>query len=140
MISGLALLGAQQKFSPDGHWVAFSSGESGHPEFCVAPFPGPGPKHQISMAGGIFPRWREDGKEIFYIGLNGMLMAAEVAIKNGKVELGGTRSLGIPVTHPHYRYDVSIDGQRFLVAAPREQKSPAPLTLVQNWTLLLKNK
>ena len=106
MISGLALLGAQQKFSPDGHWVAFSSGESGHPEFCVAPFPGPGPKHQISMAGGIFPRWREDGKEIFYIGLNGMLMAAEVAIKNGKVELGGTRSLGIPVTHPHYRYDV----------------------------------
>jgi hypothetical protein len=127
------------KFSPDGHWVAYVSNESGRNEVYVAPFPGPGPKRQISVAGGSFPRWRPDSKEIFY-GANGMLMAAEVAIKNGNVEVRAIRSLGIPVTFPHYRYDVSADGQRFLVAAPREQKTPAPLTLVYNWTLLLKKK
>jgi hypothetical protein len=126
------------KFSPDGNWVAYMSGESGRPEIYVAPFPGPGAKRQISTDGGSFPRWREDGKEIFYVGLNRTLMAAEVSIKSGSVEVGAIRSLGIPVTAPHYRYDVSADGQRFLVAAPVEQKSP--LTLVQNWTALLKKK
>jgi Tol biopolymer transport system component len=127
------------KFSPDGHWVAYVSNESGRGEIYVAPFPGPGAKRQISNGGGTFPRWRADGKEIFYE-LNGTLMAAEISIKSGSVEVGAIRSLGIPVTWPAYRYDVSTDGQRFLVATTREQNSPAPLTLVQNWTALLKKK
>jgi hypothetical protein len=67
-------------------------------------------------------------------------MAAEVAIQGASVEVGAVRSLGIPVSAPFYKYDVSADGQRFLVAAPREQKSSTPLTLVQNWTALLKKK
>ena len=127
------------KFSPDGHWVAYGSNESGRGEIYVAPFPGPGVWRQISTGGGSFPRWRSDGNEIFYE-LNGALMAAEVSIKSGSIEVGAIRSLGIPVTAPHYRYDVSANGQRFLVATPREQKAPAPLTLVQNWTALLKKK
>jgi Tol biopolymer transport system component len=127
------------KFSPDGRWVAYASNESGRMEVYVAPFPGPGPKRQISSNGGSWPRWRADGKEVFYE-VNGTLMAAEVAIQGASVEVGAVRSLGIPVSAPFYKYDVSADGQRFLVATPREQKSSAPLTLVQNWTALLKKK
>ena len=88
------------------------------------------------MDGGYRPRWRADGKEIFYIGLNGTLMAAEVSTKTGSVEVGTIRQLNIPAG----LFDVSADGQRFLVAAPREQQSSAPLTLVTNWTELLKKK
>jgi serine/threonine protein kinase len=127
------------KFSPDGYWAAYVSNDSGRNEIYVAPFPGPGPKRQISTGGASFPRWRADGKEIFYAH-NGTLMAAEVSAKGAEFGVGAIRSLGIRVTFPHYRYDVSTDGQRFLVATPREQKSSEPLTLVYNWTALLKKK
>jgi serine/threonine protein kinase len=123
------------KFSPDGHWVAYESDESGRYEICVAPFPGPGGKRQISAGGGELPRWRADGKEILYAAPNGKLMAAEVSIKGEGIEVGTITPLSVPVTlNPlnGYSYDVSADGQRFLVAAPIEQKSTAPLTLVQN--------
>ena len=120
------------KIKPDGT-------VKGRPEIYVAPFPGPGGKRRISTGGGAFPRWRADSKEIFYE-LNGTLMAAEVSIKGASIEPGPVHSLGISVSAPFYQYDVSADGQRFLVATPREQKSPAPLTLVQNWTTLLKKK
>jgi Tol biopolymer transport system component/predicted Ser/Thr protein kinase len=126
------------KFSPDGRWLAYQSNESGRSEIYAARFPGPGGKRQISTSGGFFPRWREDGKEIFYVA-NGVLMAAGVSIKAG-IEVSVVRSLGIRVGTPHYKYDVSADGQRFLVVTPREQKSSEPLTLVQNWTALLKKK
>jgi hypothetical protein len=128
------------KFSPDGHWVAYQSNASGRFEIYVAPFPGPGRSSPISSGGGQSPRWRPDGKEIFFAGPNRTLMAAEVAIKSGSVEVGAVRPLGIPAGTGTYGYDVSADGQRFLVAVPREQKSQAPLTLVQNWTALLKKK
>ncbi len=128
------------KFSPDGHWVAYASNESGQFEIYAAPFPEQGQRRRISNGGGSYPRWRADGKEIFYRGLNGTLMAAEVSSKGGNLEVGAVRSIGIQFTAPDYQYDVSADGQRFLVATPREQRSPTPLTLVQNWTALLKRK
>jgi Tol biopolymer transport system component/predicted Ser/Thr protein kinase len=127
------------KFSSDGHWVAYQSDESGRPEIFVARFPEASGKRLISNGGGSYPRWRADGREIFYE-LNGTLMAAGVSIQGGSVEVGAIRSLRIPITFPHYRYDVTADGQRFLVATPRGPKSPAPLTLIQNWTALLKKK
>jgi len=108
-------------------------------EAAVAPFPGPGGKRQISTGGGTFPRWRADGKEIFYVGSNGTLAAAEVSIKGSSVETGAVTPLSIPVvTSAYYLYDVSANGQRFLVVAPPEQQASAPLTVVQNWTTLLK--
>jgi serine/threonine protein kinase len=131
------------KFSPDGRWVAYESDESGRYEIYVGPFPGPGGKRQISAGGGELPRWRADGKEILYAAPNGKLMAAEVSIKGAGIEVGTITPLGVPVTLNrlnYYSYDVSADGQRFLVAVPVEQKSAAPLTLVQNWTALLKKK
>jgi Tol biopolymer transport system component/tRNA A-37 threonylcarbamoyl transferase component Bud32 len=128
---------AAAKFSPDGHWVAYESNVSGRYEIYAAPFPGPGVTRRISNGGGRDPRWRPNGNEIFYVG-PGSLMAAEVSINSGSIEVGAIRSLGIAVRSATHRYDVSLDGQRFLVATPREQKSPVPLTLVQNWTALLK--
>src|SRR6266478_849841 len=82
------------KFSPDGLWVAYVSDESGRREIYAAPFPGPGQRRLISNGGGTYPRWRPDGKEIFYRGLSGTLMAAEVSIKGGGIEVGAVRSLG----------------------------------------------
>jgi hypothetical protein len=129
------------KFSPDGRWVAYNSDES-NPlfEVYVAPFPGPGPKRQISAGGGLNPRWRADGKEIFYATPGGALMAAEVSAKGTSIEVGAVRPLSIRVDPNYYSYDVSADGQRFLVAVPVEQKSSASLTLVENWTELLRKK
>ncbi|MGA2716258.1 MAG: protein kinase [Bryobacteraceae bacterium] len=127
-------------FSPDGHWVAYESNESSRREVYVIPFPGPGGKRQISTAGGGVPRWRRDGKEIFYAGLDGKLMAAEVTLKTGSIEVGQARPLGVPVSFfgGPIQYDVSPDGQRFLVVAEPERTASPPLTLVQNWTAALK--
>ena len=126
-------------FSPDGHWVTYASNESQQSEVYVVPFPGPGGKRQISTAGGDFPRWRRDDKEIFYAGLDGKLMAAEVTLKAGSIEVGPVRPLGIPVALGRgYPYDISLDGQRILAITAPERSASPPLTLVQNWTSLLK--
>jgi Tol biopolymer transport system component len=66
------------KFSPDVKWVAYSSDESGQKQIYVRPFPGPGGEYQVSNSGGTSPRWRRDGKELFYLSLDGKLMAVEV--------------------------------------------------------------
>ena len=126
------------RFSPDGRWVAYTSNESQRSEIYVAPFPGPGGKQQVSTTGGAQPRWRADGKELFFVSGSGVLMSAEVAIHGEAVEVGAIRSLGIPaVANRAWMYDVSADGQRFLVAVRPQQKA-LPLTLVYNWPLLLK--
>ena len=63
------------QFSSDGHWIAFESDESGRNEIYVQPFPGPGAKTIVSTGGGLQPRWRRDGKELFYVAPDGKLMA-----------------------------------------------------------------
>jgi eukaryotic-like serine/threonine-protein kinase len=129
------------KFSPDGRWVAYESDDSQQFEVYVAPFKGPGGTRQISVGGGLYPRWRADSKEIFYVGANGKLMAAEVSTKGGSVDVAAIRPLNIPVvTGRVYLYDVSADGQRFLAAAAPEQKSSAAVNVVQNWPALLTAK
>jgi Tol biopolymer transport system component len=134
------------QFSPDGRWIAYTSDESRRAEIYVTPFPPPpsgsGGKRQISTAGGFLPRWRQDGKEIFYRGLDRRLMAAEVFPSGGTLEVGQVRPLfgATPYTTENINplYDVSADGQHFLLRIFPEQKSGEPLTLVQNWTAGLK--
>jgi eukaryotic-like serine/threonine-protein kinase len=131
---------ANGQISPDGRWVAYRSNESGRNEIYVAPFPGPGGKWQISTAGGYFPRWRHDGSEIFYLTPDNRLMVASVNGKGPGIEVGAVKPL-FPtriVFAGGYQYDVSADGQRFLIDTAPEQATSSPITVVLNWTAGLK--
>lgn len=130
-------------FSPDGRWIAYSSNESGRYEVYVAPFPGPGGKWQVSTAGGDWPRWRRDGKEIFYLAPapDNKLMVAAVNGVGSAFEIGAVRPLidtRAPVRNALRVYDISPDGQRFLVNTLAEEGASDPITLVVNWPALLK--
>ena len=129
------------KISPDGHWLAYMSNESGRYEIYVQSFPELGRRVTVTKGGGILPRWRRDGKELYYIAADDKLMAVPV-------ETGANFAAGAPVTLfdvggygrriNRYVYDVSADGQKVLVLRPLEDASTRPLTVVQHWTELLK--
>jgi Tol biopolymer transport system component len=125
-------------FAPDGHWIAYRSNESGRYEVYVAPFPPTGGKRQVSIsgAGSSLPRWRSDGKELFYVAADNSLMAAAVEPKGGAFEVKKVGALFGPVVGS---YDVSADGQRFLTLVPIGNEADSPLTIVQNWPAALKN-
>jgi Tol biopolymer transport system component/predicted Ser/Thr protein kinase len=124
-------------FSPDGHWLAYMSDESGRYEIYVQPYPGPGGKWQISTEGGTEPVWNPNGRELFYRSGNKM-MAVEVATQPN-FTVGKPRVLfegpyaPSPATFPNY--DVSSDGQRFLMLKPTEQTEAGPtqINVVLNW-------
>jgi eukaryotic-like serine/threonine-protein kinase len=130
------ILNAQ--FSPDGKWVAYSSNETGSSEVYVSAFSNPLSKRQISRGGGQEPRWRRDGKELFYLAADAKLMAVPV-------RAGATFESGPPEalfqTHARqnigvmdaFSYDVTRDGQRFLINVKIDDPSPAPLAIVLNW-------
>ena len=84
-------------FSPDGNWIAYSSDESGLVEVYVESFPTHGGKRQISLAGGSGPRWRADGKELYYYSLDGTLMAVSVTGS------GASLTTGPPIVFPFRR-------------------------------------
>ncbi|MGA2879572.1 MAG: protein kinase [Bryobacteraceae bacterium] len=135
------------RFSPDGRFVAYTSSESGKNEIYVRPFPAPsGGKWMISTDGGFQPRWRRNGKELFYVSANAMLMAVEVNLS--PVFKAGIPKALFPVSYyggdnGTARYDVTADGRRFLInsmiTAPTsgDLTSP-PMTVVLNWQASLK--
>src|SRR5262249_50983130 len=128
----------QGKFSPDGHWVSYVSNESGKLEVYAAPFPGPGGKQRISVAGGSLARWRPGGKEIFYVARDGRLMAAEINVSGNTLQVGSVNALFGPILQGGgFMYDVAADGRRIL-AVVQSPPHLQPLTLVENWTALLK--
>ena len=131
----------QSQISPDGKWLAYLSLESGRYEVYVQSFPKPGAKWQISTTGAVQPRWRRDGKEIFYIAPDQKLMAAPIR-GDGTLEVGApqalfeTRTVLGAGTAPYalQQYDVAADGQRFLMNVTREgPAATAPITVVLNW-------
>jgi serine/threonine protein kinase len=130
------------RFSPDGHFVAYASDESGRFEVYVQTFPASGGKWLISTNGGAQPRWRGDGKEIFYIAPDRKLMAVEVKAGGSTFEAGVPKVLFqthvISYPNPRNAYDVSADGQRFLIITPLEEATTTPITVVANWTADLK--
>jgi serine/threonine protein kinase/Tol biopolymer transport system component len=125
----------QGAFSPDGRWVAYVSNESGPSEVYVAPFPGPGGKWQVSSGGGQSVEWRHDGRELFYQTSDSKLAAVSVNGQGSSFEIGATKML-FTAQNVGARsfYDVSPDGQRFLInKAPAEAPASAPITVVMNW-------
>jgi Tol biopolymer transport system component len=137
-------LGAQ--FSPDGHLVGYASNESGQNEVYVKPFPGPGATWRVSTAGGNLIRWRRDGREIFYASLPApgsrrSIMSAAVASQDDRFTIGEVRPLFDFVwSSQRYSYDVTADGQRFLVLAADQQSVTPMITVVTNWTAGLKRQ
>ena len=123
------------QFSPDGRWIAYESDESGRFEVYVAPFPGPGAKRQVSTSGGTRSRWRMDGKELFYRAADNRLMAAALEAKGGLFEVKTVEPLFEPSAKAAFAdsYDVSADGQRFLMLVQVGGDTDRPLTVVQNW-------
>jgi dipeptidyl aminopeptidase/acylaminoacyl peptidase len=122
-------------FSPDGRFLAYQSNESGRYEVYVQSFPGPGGKWQISTAGGVEPRWRADGKELYYRAPDQRLMA--VGIQNGSgFEAGPPQPLfqaRFDMTPSRDRYLPTADGRRFLTVAPLGREAMSPTTVVLNW-------
>src|SRR6202165_1114917 len=126
------------QFSPDGRWVAYASNETGRMEIYVSAFPTANGKWQVSSAGGQEPRWRQDGRELFYLSAEGKLMAVAVTA-------GASFEAGLPTvlfqTHRRqpvsaqdfFSYDVSGDGQKFLIATRVDEANSAPLTVLLNW-------
>jgi serine/threonine protein kinase len=136
----------QPQFSPDTHWVVYTSNETGVKEVYVQPFPmSSGGKWPVSNGGGNQPRWRRDGKELFYFAPDSTLMAVDVSTTGGNFKLGVPKPLfkasilggtgGGPVSS--WRWD-SPDGQRFLINTPLEEAAATPVTVVLNWQSALK--
>ena len=122
------------RFSPDGRWVAYQSTESGREEIYVVPFPGPGDKVQLSTNSGRSARWRPDGKEIFYLGSGNRLIAVPVDGSGPAFRPGVEVPLfEAPPRRGDWAYDVSPDGNRFVVNTPLDQASTEPITVVVNW-------
>jgi Tol biopolymer transport system component len=137
----------QARFSPDGHWVAYTSDESGHFEVYVRSFSmtsagmamEAGGKWQISNGFGQEPRWRSDGRELYYLGGGGRIMAVEIAT-NPVFQAGKPQPVG-PLansrgTSPFGLWDSTADGKHFLRVAARS--GPEPYTVVMNWQAGLK--
>ena len=124
------------RFSPDGRWVAYVSNESGRNEIYVRSFPISGGRWQVSTAGGAQPRWRDDGKELFYLNNDDKLAAVDVKTHADVFEVGIPKTL-FEVRRGFERagdsYDAANDGQRFLVFLHGEETAPSPFVVVKNW-------
>ena len=123
------------RFSPDGHFIAYASDESGRIEIYVRPYPGPGGKWQVSTDGGSEPVWNPKGRELFFRAANKM-MAVDV-VTEGTFSAGKLRVLFegayVPTPRSFPDYDVSPDGQRFLMLKATEQTTPTQINVVLNW-------
>ena len=122
------------EFSPDGNWIAYESDETGRSEIYIRPFPGPGRRWQISTDGGLRPVWTKNGREIIYIDRNRVFTAVEVGLREGGVEVGEVSKLFTPESIFNVRgFDVTSDGQTFIVTDIVTDDAQNYITLVVNW-------
>jgi hypothetical protein len=139
----------QGTFSRDGKWLAFTEYSTGKREVYITSFPGKTGKWQVSAAGGGYPRWRGDGKELFFLGAdNTNLMAVDLDSKNSVPRIGTPKALfPMHLALMSYQnrlgsawdpFDVSADGKRFLVNSPDHLQAAEPINVVVNWDAVLK--
>ena len=127
------------QFSPDGRWIAYQSNETGRYEIYVRPFSIQGGAIPISTAGGVYPRWSRDGKELYFIGPDAKLMAASIRATTRMIDASVPSPLfqprrvggGSNVIGRGHQYDVARDG-RFLINVDAGSGAP-PITLLMNW-------
>jgi serine/threonine protein kinase/Tol biopolymer transport system component len=127
----------EPRLSPNGEWIAYQSNETGTQQLYVQPFPSMSSKWSISTTGGTQPRWRADGKELFYLAGDGNMMAVPI-ISDTPFQAGipqalfhtGLESFGGAGGLEHYA--VSADGQKFLMNVPAGVEAP-PITVIVNW-------
>jgi len=129
----------QGRVSPDGRWFAYTSNETGRFEVYVDRFPDRGAKQIVSRAGGGWPRWSSDGRELFYIRSNNDLMTVPITSGRDRLAVGTpTRLFALRarswVRLDAYPYDVSPDGRRFVVNTLLDDTASGAITLVSNWT------
>ncbi len=135
-VTDTPFLEVQGRLSPDGHWLAYASNESGVFEVYVQPFPLDGRRYPVSIGGGSEPAWRGDGRELFYLAPDGTLMSVMVNLTSDFNAQKPMRLFALdvpPLVLPYRcRYVVTRDGQRFLALTPRHGAPPAIQVLV-NW-------
>jgi Tol biopolymer transport system component len=130
-------------FSPDGNWIVYDSPQSGRSEVYITRFHAPGPRYQVSAAGGDLPRWGRDGRTVFFLDpIRLEFMAAETRIDHDSLIVGRPRTLfspkpSISYLSADYSYDIAPDGNRFLLLTGVEEQ-PTRAAIVTNWTADLK--
>jgi hypothetical protein len=136
----------QGQFSPDGRWLAYTSDESGAAEqVYVQPFPATGDKWPISNSGGWQPRWRGDGKELFYVAPDGQLMVVAILAASNSTHFKASVPQALFQTAMPNRqqsflffYDVTADGRRFIINTDPRGGSQSVINVVVNWQAGLK--
>ena len=125
------------QFSPDGQWITYSSTESGRTEIYVESFPTGRAKWQISSNGGNYPRWRKDGRELFYVGPDQTLMSVTLQPSSDLAKFSRPIPMfKVPMPSPvgsDYPYDVSSDGRRVLALSAAEDAQEQTLVVMSNW-------
>ncbi len=124
------------RFSPDGHFLAFVSTESGRAEAYVTPFPGPGQRVRLSSEGASALQWSRDGKELLYVSGDGRMMSVPVRT-SPSLQTGSPAPLFAISGKPWLNFEISRDGKRFLAVVPETTADEQPLTVVLNWTASL---
>jgi len=130
---------SQAVFSPDGKWIAYRSNESGRNEIYLQGFtpgaPASGGKRQLSINGGTNPVWRRDGRELYYVTVDGKLLAIDIS-PGAEMKAGAVKELFVPSgfrANAARGYTVTGDGQRFLFVTSAEEASVPSFTVVLNW-------
>jgi eukaryotic-like serine/threonine-protein kinase len=138
-IAATAAVESSARVSPNGQWVAFVTDESGSEQVVIQPFPGPGPRVQVSTKGGSEPVWSRDGRRVFYRA-DGKVMAADLVASPGLTVASRTElfdDVFLEATSPHANYDVSPDGTKFLMLKRLDDQR---LIVVHNWDAELQNQ
>jgi Tol biopolymer transport system component len=131
------------RLSPNDHWIAYVTDQTGRYEVWVAAFPSGEPRRQVSLAGGSHVDWKGDGSELYFITAEGQLVAVPFSTHNGNIEPGTTTNLfRIPgvidvVSGSHNIYKAAANGQQFLVAVKSQPSNVPPIRMILNWRELL---
>jgi len=127
---------AEARFSPDGHWLAYTSEETSRAEIYVVPYPGLNGKWQVSITGGAQPRWRKDGKELVFVAPDSKIMSVAISTIGGTFKPESPKPLFatriVSTSRDWWQYDMTGDAQRFIIDT-RLERAQDPITLYANW-------